>query len=629
MNRTRMLLLHHWRRTRLWLIPPLLLSVAHSITAGYDILHTHSLEAAWDRFHFGMGVDIFIFTAATLGLVMAMGSGESNAAFPRYAQTLPVSDRRWSFSYILYSILVLSVLAGIVTLVDWHVWNKAVTVEKARVATVAKQAEQAARQNALSYDASAVKPETAPQSLNNAQAEPARSRSVARVQPFGRFDNPFTGNRGKAAKNSMGAAPLAAPRRLPAPPHMPWDYYFRWQEPLFLVGVVFFCQSLFVALTLVQRVPIRVFGMAVAFILAPATAIFLTFQFGYTARHVPDYLFFQFAFPVLLLMLGSVIMHRAAKRERHGGIAFQWAAEMLGRQLGHPRLGFPSPARALAWYDWITFGRYLICGAAGAAIAFTLIIYVFNEFSRPEITGVPVLPICALAGLYLAYRLYYGDRQDNDAYLVTLPVSVERLSKSRLIAVSKFVAAASVIAVLLETCIILGYFTLFNHFYWPQASLWILLAPLCGWVLIWLIGPLFYPAIATWFLAVAVAVLLQVLLPRNHVVQQDSEAVALLAGLCLSSAFVLAATIWLVRRAKRRNLLFKWNKRLAVWACLATAVIAMPTLWFELNKSAGPFWYVVVLPLCLILPLCLLPAAPFIALPLAIDRYRHRCAGHA
>jgi hypothetical protein len=305
-------------------------------------------------------------------------------------------------------------------------------------------------------------------------------------------------------------------------------------------------------------------------------------------------------------------MYLSSWRERHGETAFRRAAEVLTKQVGSPRLGFSSPARALAWYDWMTFGRYFIYGAVGLTIACTP--FHLYEINRPEISGVPIMLVCGFAGVFLAYRLYYGDSKDNDAYLVTLPVSVERLSKLRLITITKFVATAAVIAILLEACIMLGVYPFSEPLGAPQASLWILLAPLCGWMLIWLTGPLFYPVIAGWLLAIVIAGFLKwFFLP-----QVPFEEIAGFTGGGIACVFALVATVWLVRAAKRRGLLFKWNKRLAVAAWLVATVITVPVFLEEFHGDATAAMFIIPL------FLCLLPATPFIALPLAIDRYRHR-----
>lgn len=582
MNPTVMLLLHHWRRTRLWLILPLMVSALWTISHGSDIWRSRSLDSAWEHLQISVAGNVVILAAGTLILIVAMASGESTAAFPRYAHALPVSDRRWSFSYVLYSLLVFTAFAGAVTLFNAHVWNHAVAVNSPRIAAATQRANEAARQKSLK---NLPQPAT-PQGLNAGEAV------------------------GQAFRARAQANPLARRGPVPDTRFQPWKFQNRWHELLLIVSVVFFTQSLFVALSLIQRVPVRVFTVAAALVLTPAAGLLIFFN-TLVSRPWAIWIFFRYFWPLIVIMLGAAIMHLAARRERHGGSFLQRATEIFASQVGDPQLGFATARHALAWYDWMTFGRYVIYGAVGVAIAMTPI-YGIN--GNLEISGVSLLPVCGLAGIYLAYRLYYGDRQDNDAYLLTLPITVERLSKSRLINTTRLVAAAFVFVILLEAFIMFAVYPLYEQFPTAKLSSFVLFAPFSAWALIWLAGPLFYPFIAGWLLALGIAGFLQwFFLP-----QIPFEELTGFVGAGMACVFALAATVWLFRAAKRRGLLFKWNKRLAVAAWVVAAALTVPIFLEESHGEAT--LAMLIMPLFL----CLLPAAPFLALPLAIDRYRHR-----
>ena len=627
MNPTRMLLLHHWRRTRIWLIPPLLILALWTISLGSDIWHSKTLDGAWDAMQVSVIGNGIILAAGALILVVAMGSGELTAAFPRYAQTLPVSDRRWSLSYVLYSLIVFAVFAAAIVAVHQYAWNHAAATDAAGVAAAEQRlreeqqkervvAEQRLREEEHKAFDAAARATQIRQEQHGASIDPSnKKRSALEAARSAEMEKIQAGAALKSWRGRLQAWPRVSELGLRLIRYQRWMSLERFRQPLLLIGGALFCQALFVALTLIQRVPIRVFAIAVALILAPAAIALFSAQHNFQGwgHHVDsiEYLLVQFVGPFVLVFCGAIIMYLSAKRERHGDRPFQRAAETLTKQVGDPQLGFASPERALAWYDWMTFGRYLIYGTVGVAVACVAV----GAADSSEITGMLFLPTCGLAGLYLAYRLYYGDRHDHEAYLVTLPVTVERLSKSRLMNVAKFGAAAFVVAAVVEA----GFVTV-DHGGTPHLSLMILLAPFCAWALIWLTGPLFYPVIGGWLLVLAVAGFLQVFfLPRI-----PFEIIAAWVGGVMACVFAVVAAVWLVRTAKRRGLLFTWNKRLAVLASLATAVLMVPMLVEEsqvlVEGSHAGATLMFVMPLFL----CLLPAAPFLALPLAIDRYRHR-----
>jgi len=597
MNSTRTLLLHHWRRTRLWLIPPLLLAAAYTFATGSEIAHSTHIASAWNGFQFSMVGKAIILVAGMLGLVVAMGSGEANAAFPRYAHSLPITDRRWSFCYTLYSLLAISLLAGFITTVDGHIWDKAVAKEKLRASAVAARARKAAIEKARTM------PPKVPQELRR-DVQPQQGLR----QGFNPQEQPIAGA-GRALQIMKSRFRNNPPRVIKAPAKVKrhvWDKYGRWSEFIFLVSVTFFANSLFVALTLIQRVPLRVLAIAVALVTVPSAGFAVDFYSLYHASDSSLCAVVRNIWPFAFLLAGILMMHLTAKRERHGDRSLHSVMQLLTGFAGNSQRRFASPQRALAWYDWMTFGRYFIYGTIGIAIPLAAAGLADNR----DLTGVTFLPACGLAGLYVAYRLYHGDRHDHDAYLITLPVTVERISKSRLANVARVGITAFVLALLVETATIV---LEWNHGL-PNVSGFVLLGPICAWTLIWLVGPLFYPVIGGWLLTAGIAALVQALfLPKVQF-----ELIAAIMGISLASLTIAAATFWLIRAAKRRGLLFGWNKRLAIALWALTAAAAVPVI---VEESRGGF----TIPM-LILPLflCTLPAIPFIALPLAIDRYRHR-----
>jgi len=622
------LLWHHWRRTRLWLLLPLLMSAAWTLTMSIEISRAKAESLAWGLFQTSIIGNVYILAVGALGLVMALGSGESNAAIPAYAQTLPIKDRRWSMSYILYSLLAFGVLAAAITVVDWQVWQRNI-VEPQRQAQAQRDAARAAAEAA---HLTSTTPQPAPPPVVNpfmkakntpapASAEDALRRSRERqtattprssiaVEKLAFKGAPTAATAEEAIKAwrsrlrdhpegpRLGTRGPALARRSQSP-----DESKRWKEPLGFLGIVFFCQSVFLALTLIPRVTIRIFAQALALATVPTAAIALTIFWRYDERAVVLW--------VLMFAAGVALVHGTVAITRHGRkMALRRITEALGWTPIEPYRRFAKTRQALAWYDWMTFARYLLYGTAGLGVVMSL--YAISEgINRPMVSGFAVVPAAGLAGLYLAYRLYHGDRQDNDAYLATLPITVEQISHRRLATIGKAVLTAWLVGLGVEAFVTTAHFTLVWHprtewYAWPEISSLVFIAPVAAWVMVWLTGPLFYPAVGLWILwATFYAV--------------HAEEIATYIGLIILAVLLIAAAVWLVRLAKRRELLAGWNKCGAVLAPLLSAAIVMPVLLYARDLDApDELAYVVGL------VMCLLAAVPFIALPLAIDRYRHR-----
>jgi len=594
MNTLGMLLLHHWRRTWAILLLPVLLSAAWTITLSVDIYRSTSKSIAWATFETSIVGKTYILVVGALCAVMALGSGETNAAMPNYAKTLPVSDRRWSLSYIIYSLLVFGILAVAITITDWRV-EHATTERLARV--------EVERGQPWGKSAMEAREKAAFESAPTSQSAEAGHLKAPSEAPFRRTpsaEEALRAWRGRLQENPQWQRERfvrAAPKRSE---RAPTEAQF-WKEPLGFISIVLFCQSVFLILTLIPRTTIRVFTQALALAALPTAAIGLSISWEYDWRAVALWLW--------MLAIGVALTHAAVTTTRHG-------KQLSPRRLVETVTGaersreFVSPKQALAWYDWMTFARYLLYGSAGLGVVMSL--YAISEgINRPMVSGFAVVPAAGLAGLYLAYRLYHGDRQDNDAYLITLPVTVERLSQCRLATVVKAVLAAWVVGLGIEAFVSTAYFVLAGEspIGWramPEVSSIFYIALVAAWVLIWMTGPLFYPVVGLWLLwATFYAV--------------HAEEIATYIGLIILAVLLIAAAVWLVRLAKRRELLAGWNKRGAVLATLLSAAIVMPVLLYARDLDApDELAYVVGL------VMCLLAAVPFIALPLAIDRYRHR-----
>lgn len=385
------------------------------------------------------------------------------------------------------------------------------------------------------------------------------------------------------------------------------DLFPVWKRPLPLVAVSYFCFSILLAISAIKTVPLRVLLQTLLLGSLPG-GVFSLMVIG---RFGPTVL----ALWAGLLTAGMAITWVSVGWARRG-VCESRILEAITRQESRldRRQPFASPARALAWYDWMTFSRYLVYGAAPLALLCGL-----GELAERQqiVTGMGVVPAAALASLYLAHRLYHGDKPQFDGYLTTLPVTVERLARSRMRSVSKSVVAAWLVAVLIEIVILSA--LMVDEYDAPDLDQTILTTVLAAWVLVWVTGPLIYPAIGIWILAIAVHA--ATVYSSAESAQSNSAGVPIiLLGI---SALIAAAAVWLVWLARRRGWWRGWSKWSFLSTWLISAVIVLATLLWLSNESRAfqgtPF---VAYPLALLL--CAIPASPFLGLPLAIGRYRNR-----
>lgn len=567
------LLYHHWRRTW-WFLPlPALLLVANYLVIGRTVLENRDVELGWVTLQGGILASLYILTLTALGLMVSWGSGEADAAMPRYARSLPVKTRRWSTSYIVYAVIVLGIGTLAVSLADLHVWKKSVLREETVAAIEYYSAQSHGRGSAISRAA-------APPSEQSATVS-----KIPAMRAFGRRG----AKRGVPRREAKPFRPVL---------HGPWVNYDMRYEPLHMLSVSLFCLALFLAITLIPWAILRVLAAGAVFVVPVLVFTMSTaLQMVRASSDIPrDALLLTLY--LSMLAAAVLIIHKSAVRGRHGGGSGRRLSALLAREVGRRPRRFTTPARALAWYDWMTFGRYLIHGVIAGVIC--IFVWQLPEgAARGVLTGLAVLPAAAFGGLYLPYRLWYGDRPEYDAYLVTLPVTADWLSRRRLLNIGKAVLAAWALGLFLEAWGVTGWFAAL-----PRTIPLLCLTPVLAWVLVWMAGPLLYPAIVLWVVFGIIGVVLG-----------GDEAGFVVASL-LVAVLMVAALVWLVVLAKRRSFLRAWNMKAAALALPLSASLLLPVLLYSAGISFEHYFAG--------LALCLLSAVPFIGLPLAIDHYRHR-----
>lgn len=291
--------------------------------------------------------------------------------------------------------------------------------------------------------------------------------------------------------------------------------------------------------------------------------------------------------------------------------------------LARHRRPFKSPDEAQVWFEWKRFGRYFPI-AACCMIAAAIALYALmdpRELHRllrirsnepfPQVAMFLFLAAIGL-GIYMTIRRYWDHTSGFNCFVLTLPVSTRAMASARL----KMAIGSILICYVAVEVIVLTYAWVNDEA--QHATLMDLLRVGQGilasvavcWTLLWLAIPLFYAYIGC---MIIMAIVYAAFSPFDYVSPELAVQLLWLPLVVLVLAGFLA-----LRAAKRRELLTRGS----LYGMLIMPCLALFSVRGEFSGNLD--LSTIVLALCLGAALILLPALPFVTVPLTIAWYRHR-----
>ena len=330
-----------------------------------------------------------------------------------------------------------------------------------------------------------------------------------------------------------------------------------------------------------------------------------------------------------LLCLAGVALYR---RGTWQGVRAYMLLEAIP-ELARRRRPFKSPDEAQVWFEWKRFGKYFpiaICCMMGAMIVFWVLVdpsevrELLDDGSGDPFPTAAVFPILAAVGLgiYMTIRRYWDHTSGFNSFALTLPVSTREMASVRLRAAAgsiliSYLAVGAVVCACAVAIVDARNVTYMEIFHLARG---ILGSVAVCWALLWLAIPLFYALLAGVILVSIVSTTLVYSGVGERIVD-SGVAEQLHLGLCIPIAiFVLAVVtaITALRAAKRRELL----TRQSVYGMLIMPCLALCSAQVSYSRSLG--LSDILFLLCFAATVCLIPAVPFVSVPLSIAWYRHR-----
>lgn len=387
-----------------------------------------------------------------------------------------------------------------------------------------------------------------------------------------------------------------------------------WGIPIMAIGLVAACQGV-VSILSAFELPILTWvgGMAAISAMLGCVGVF---PIGGTGSSRWNPLFWALITAVSYGLIGC-----STRLVRHGVTNHPLAALRDKMTVGTGRRrDFGSRERALIWYDWSFYGKYVVLTGFLAFLMIHLFLVMDapeNYASNPEFIWLPIVPlvfIVVVASGLLAIRRYYDHRSGSDTFFLTLPLTTRRAASGRLFAAGSFLASVA-LANLALAAFLSVVFTqavgLSGGLFWPGLLAKYAAILMSCWVLFWFTIPLFYSFIAY----LSVSFMLAWILGNGNLSGKYAAAAFLVVLLPMLVLFVIFA--WLAVRDRLVTLkagavfLLLWG---GAWAVLYT--LNDVRQWAD---RTGFDEFIVIGGLAFVL----LPL-PLLTTPLSIHLYRHR-----